>query len=81
MSALPLLQQELKLRTAWRGSARDAARQLGVSTSHLRSIVNGSANIGPKAAKRILAAIRVEELELADRIEAEMNAHWGRAGK
>lgn len=63
------------------GCTEAAAARFGVSRAHLYGIVNGNANIGTRAARRILEAVRRDELALADKIEAELIAHWLHSGE
>lgn len=67
---------ELRWRTRWRGSSTSVAEQMGISRSHLLGIINGNARLGEDARQRILEGIRRDELDLADRIEAEMGIEW-----
>jgi len=69
------IRNELRWRTRL-GSSKTVAQEMGISRSHLLGILNGNARLGEDARTHILEAIRSEELDLADRIEAEI--HRGR---
>jgi DNA-binding transcriptional regulator YdaS (Cro superfamily) len=68
-----LATEEVRRRTFWRGSPKEAAQVLGLSPSYITALSNGTVEMTDKAARTILAAAREEELALADRIEAEIN--------
>lgn len=66
-----LASEEVRRRTFWRGDTADCAKALGMSRSYITAFANGTVEMTDKAARKILDAARLEELELADRIEAE----------
>lgn len=54
-------------------STKRAADYFGISPSYFYGIINGNAKITETVRDKLLAKIREEELDLADRISAE----WG----
>lgn len=68
-----LATEEVRRRTFWRGESKETARALGLSQSYVNALSNGSVRMTDKAARRILDAARLEELEQADRIERELH--------
>lgn len=75
MAYSALLVQEIKVRTAWRGSSKIVAHDLGLTQQYLLNLRSG-APVGRKAAARILAKVREDDLALADKIEDELLASW-----
>jgi AraC-like DNA-binding protein len=65
------LVNELRVRT--RGCLKEVASDMGISASHLYGIINGNATMGEQSRTRALEMFRLEELQLADRIEAELS--------
>lgn len=70
-----LLVDEIRQRTQWRYGRMQTACDFGVSAASLTHIKEGG-SVGTRNAARILAAIREEDLALADKIEDELLASW-----
>lgn len=67
---------ELERRTVVRGSRKRLAHILRTDTSRLCEYLTGRRAISENMAERILYRLHVEELRLADKIEAEMHVPW-----
>ena len=76
MAASALLVRELRQRTAWPGSYKRVAADLGIGPGHLLNVRAGNAKLSTKTAAKILAKIREDDLALADRIEEELLSSW-----
>jgi hypothetical protein len=66
-----LLLNDLRQRTATRGSRKRVAYQFGIDESRISGYFHGT-HIPEHVGWRILAQVRMEDLALADKIEAEL---------
>jgi hypothetical protein len=69
-----LIRTELRRRAPLRGMSKRAAHRIGASPTSYLAYVAGRNNIPEHIAWRILEQARQEDLELAAKIEAELNA-------
>ncbi len=67
---------ELERRTVVRGSRKQLGHTLGMSVESLCLYLTGRRLISENVAARILYHLHLEELRLADKIEAEMHVPW-----
>jgi hypothetical protein len=67
---------ELRRMTNQRGVRKQVAFELGRSEESLSKYISGKSPIPDALAFHILAKVRLEELLLADKIEAELRLPW-----